>query len=478
MKNHRKRILFVFAILFAISTALAACGEQKAAGDGKTATEGATAPIPEETQNEYSDFPEVKMGGRVFVIMNPEYSMDRHFYTAEEETGDSLNDAAYRRNVELEERFDIKIKSYKSDINCHTSLKKFMASGDDSIDLVVPHPNFGIASLVTEGLLCDWLEMKYIDFSKPCWNVDMQETFKINGRIFYAAGDIPITSIGVGAILFNKVMVKELGLESPYQSVFSGTWTIDKMTEFTKGVSKDINGDGKMDAKDMFGYINNVMDYGFIWSSGLKIAQTDKDGKPVLSLLGDRLGVLIEKMNSLINREDTLTIGDYQKSFDPFADGRALVVGWDIGTYWMNLRPLEFDFGILPMPKLDEAQENYQGFVGAGLMGIPSNVKDPENAGIFIQAYAEGSYKYLRPAFFGNILYNKCVQDEESQDILNIIHANKVYDIGFSFDSKKNLSNIISEVVTKKKSTDFVSFYEKHADQAQADFDSIYEYIK
>ena len=478
MKNHKKRILFVFAILFAVSVALAACGGEKTTGDGDSAPDEATAPIPEETKSEYSDFPEVKMGGRVFVIMNPEYSMDRHFYTAEEETGDSLNDAAYRRNVELEERFDITIKSYKSDINCFTPLSRFMASGDDSIDLVVPHPNFGITSLITEGLLRDWLDMEYIDFSKPCWNVDMQETFKINGRIFYAAGDIPITSIGVGAILFNKVMVKEFGLENPYQHVFSGTWTIDKLTEFTKGVSRDINGDGKMDAKDMFGYINNAMDYGFVWSSGLKIAQNDKDGKPMLSLLGDRLGVLVEKMNSLINREDTFTIDDYVKSFDPFADGRALAVGWDIGTYWMNLRPLEFDFGILPLPKLDEAQENYLNFVGAGLMGIPGNVKDPENTGIFIQAYAEGSYKYLRPAFFGNVLYNKCVQDEESQDILNIIHANKVYDVGFSFDSKKVLTYIISEVVTKKKGTDFVSFYEKHADQVQADFDFIYESIQ
>ncbi|MCL2158987.1 MAG: hypothetical protein FWH48_06245 [Oscillospiraceae bacterium] len=482
MKKIKKYKTMIFAVVCIISIIFAACSTDNA-NDGNNADDVSKnaddSPVVEETtKNEYSEFPDVKMDGRVFTIMNPQYSIERHFYTAEEETGDSLNDAAYRRNVELEERFDISIEVYgASNQDCYAALNKIVASGDDFIDLVVPHPNIGITSLITEGLLLNWLNMKYIDFSKPCWNVDMQNTFKINDKLFYACGDIPVTSVGIGAVLFNKAMVQELGLENPYNYVFSGTWTIDKFIEFTKGASKDVNGDGAMDKNDIFGYINNVMDYGYIWSSGLKIARNDEAGKPTLSLLGERLGLVIEKMNVLINGADSYTVNDFMQSFDHFEDGRALTINWDIGTYWMNLRPIEFDFGILPLPKLDESQENYYNFVGAGLMGIPCNVKDPENVSIIIQAYAEGSYKYLRPAFFGNVLYNKCLKDEESQNIMEMIHSSKVYDVGFSFDSKKIMPYIITEVVTKAKGTDYVSFYEKHADNVQADFDLIYEYV-
>lgn len=483
MKTLKTKKVFIFIIVCVISLIFASCNNNANTDnnnidgtDGNTVENTDTA-VPEETQSEYSEFPDLKMDGRVFKIMNPEYSMERHYYIAEEETGDTLNDAAYRRNVEIEERFGISIEVFAvSDIDCYKALNKLVSSGDNSIDLVVPHPNTGITSLITEGLLYNWLDMEYVDFSKPCWNVDMQNTFKINDKLFYACGDIPITSIGVGAILFNKQMIQELGLDNPYNYVFSGTWTIDKLIEFTKGTSIDLNGDGNMDGNDIFGYISNSMDYGYIWSSGLKIAQNNEEGRPVLSLLGDRLALVIDKMYNLIINANTYIINDFMQSFQHFADGKALTVPWDIGTYWMNLRTVEFDFGILPLPKLTEAQENYSNFVGAGLMGIPSNIKDPGNASIIIQAFAEGSYKYMRPAFFGNVLYNKCLQDEESQNILEMIHSNKVYDIGFSFDSKKVMPYIITEVVIKKKSTDFVSFYEKHADKAQADFDTIYDF--
>ncbi|MCL1793372.1 MAG: hypothetical protein FWG34_05855 [Oscillospiraceae bacterium] len=477
MKSAKRCKLLVLAAIFSITAIFASCGDGKENADKNNTggnPENSGAAPEETTQAEYSDFPDAKMDGRIFVIMNPEYSLERHFYTAEEETGDSLNDAAYKRNAKIEDQFDISIKTHPSETECYTTLNKLVASGDDSVDLVVTHPNY-VTSLITNGLLRNWLDMKYVDFSKPCWNADMQDTFKINGKIFYAAGDITITSIGQSVILFNKEMMQNLSIENPYQHVFAGTWTIDKLMEFIKGASRDTNGNGTIDKDDIFGYVSNASDYAYLWASGLKVAQIDKDGKPALSLLGDRLALVINKSYELIHGADTYIEKDYQTSFHHFEDGRSLAISWDIGTYWMNLRPVEFDFGIAPLPKLDEMQENYYSFVAAGLMGIPVNAKDPDDAGIIIQAYAEGSYRYLRPAFFGNVLYNKCLQDEESQKILEMIQLNKVYDIGFSFDSQKILPYIISETVVQKKSTDFVSFYEKHADRAQADFDLIYD---
>ena len=472
-------LLLACLILVCIITACAG-NDTKGKNDiNENNIENNDSSLVEETQNPYSEFPKVKMDGRVFRILMPEYIVERNYVISEVETGETLNDAAFMRNIEIEDKFDIVIEARGGDMNCHKELSKLVSSGDDSIDLVIPHPTTGITAMVTDGLLLNWNDMKYIDFTKPCWNTDMQNALAIGNKLFYACGDVTVTSQGLGEILFNKEIAQNFGLENPYKYVFDGVWTMDKLSEIIKGVSTDLNGDGVMDKNDMFGYVSTASDSGYLWSCGIKIARNNEEGRPVLAMMDDRMASTVDKLYNLLYGGDAYLEygkkGQYVDGCKHFADGKALTVVWDIGTYWMDMRPIEFDFGILPKPKLNEIQENYYGMVAAGIMGIPLNVKDPENTSIIIQAYAEGSYKYLHPAFIDVVLYNKCLRDEESQKILEMIFDNKVYDFGFSFDANYNLAYILNEVVLRGGSTDFVSYYEKYAEGTQANFDKIYE---
>lgn len=54
-----------------------------------------------------------------------------------------------------------------------------------------------------------------------------------------------------------------------------------------------------------------------------------------------------------------------------------------------HLRDFEGNFGVVPMPKLDEAQESYQSMIatwGTLMTTIPSSAKDPERTGIILDA--------------------------------------------------------------------------------------------
>jgi ABC-type glycerol-3-phosphate transport system substrate-binding protein len=282
--------------------------------------------------------------------------------------------------------------------------------------------------------------------------------------------------------MYNKKLAEDLGLygaETLYQMVSEGKWTMDVFTQLVRDASADLTGTGTVDyAEDRFGltcvnWLHMIMVGGF----GEFLVTKDDNDIPFLSCTTERFLRAYQTMVEFMNREGWVAIdGSHNIGSTEvvFASDRALMCIQVLSCVRLY-REMDSDFGILPLPKLDEAQENYRVFVGSGLLGIPNNIREPDDAGIIIQAMAEKSYKYLRPAFFDNVLYHKCLRDEESQQILELIFNNRIYDFGFSFDSNRNIAMIIGEVVRRQQSRDYASFYERHADRTQLDFDRVYE---
>ena len=56
---------------------------------------------------------------------------------------------------------------------------------------------------------------------------------------------------------FNKNLMDRYGMEYPYQAVMDGKWTFDMLCELGMRVSEDLNGDGKLDGEDLYGWITS-----------------------------------------------------------------------------------------------------------------------------------------------------------------------------------------------------------------------------
>ena len=58
-----------------------------------------------------------------------------------------------------------------------------------------------------------------------------------------------------------------------------------------------------------------------------------------------------------------------------------------------NYRDIELDFGLLPLPKYDEKQENYSTNVNLATpyIFVPVSVKEPDKVGFALEALAEAS---------------------------------------------------------------------------------------
>ena len=100
---------------------------------------------------------------------------------------------------------------------------------------------------------------------------------------------------------------------------------------------------------------------------------------------------------------------------------------------------------------------------------MPITCRDTELTGVTLEAMAYGSTTTLTPAYYDNALKTRYVRDEESGDMLDIIFATRVYDLGFISDWG-GAGNLISNLYSGK-STDLASRWQKIQKVAQKQLD-------
>ena len=92
---------------------------------------------------------------------------------------------------------------------------------------------------------------------------------------------------------------------------------------------------------------------------------------------------------------------------------------------------METDFGIIPYPKYDDAQDRYYSRIEAcELFCVPVTNKNHEFAGVVLEALAAESAKSVIPSYYDVALQGKVTRDEESSEMLDLIFNTRVFDWG------------------------------------------------
>ena len=382
---------------------------------------------------------------------------------AEEETGEIINDAVYKRNQEVSEKFGVKFSVIKSsNSNYETDAMKNILAGDDAYDVIVPHARAAF-SYVTSNMLLDWRkDLPYVDLSKPWWSADMQKSFTIKNKLFTMTGDLSYTSLAQAhCLIFNKSIFDELGLDYPYDLVRKGDWTFEEMTKLADKAVKDINGDGviKVD-DDRIGYF--TQQWGgptdVIYTGGQRIFGKDDKGLPTLTLNSEKTITIFDKYFRFLDTDaafcSTSTFGGAKTN--PFRDDRAM-----FSTAGLNdlsgLRDMKSDFGVLPLPKFDKT-DKYATIVDGShnLYCVPITATDPSRTSVILEALSIIGSKEVIPAFYDVALQTKFTRDADSAEMIDIIRDSRVYDLGYLAggdlqSAGRDLANSTSK--------DFASYY-------------------
>lgn len=478
--------LCIFIVVLAVFAGFISCSQNTDDENQKnTATDAADEKTGEEAADYLDsikpDIPGADFGGYEFRVLtndNCTHTIPLHTrdIIAEQETGEPINDAVYKRNAEIEEKFNIKIKNIAlgTDYTPANTLKNAVSAGDDAYDLMVTYAP-GAAQSAAAGHLLNWNTIPYIDMSKPWWFQSAVENLSVGNKIFLSLSDLSISTMHyVYMVYFNKDLQKDFNVENLYELVRSGKWTFDKISEVTKGITLDLNGDGMMNDDDRYGAIISYAALNFFYAGGNTLTQKDENNYPYLNIATERAVNTFEKAYDICHADYVRFAPEWaneNEMRDMFKSGQAFLYFHSLSKI-DSLRDMETDFGVLPYPKLDEAQKKYSSYIDLHnpLMGVPATVNDLERIGAVIEDLSYLSRKYLVPAYYDTTLKTKFARDEDSVEMLDIIRDGVVFDFGCVYDVS---TAFVFQTQINAKKRDFVSAIEKITNSAQKNLDKV-----
>ncbi len=115
-----------------------------------------------------------------------------------------------------------------------------------------------------------------------------------------------------------------------------------------------------------------------------------------------------------------------------FQAGRALFYQGPLGISSTDFRALEFEYGVLPLPKYDAAQDRYYTMVSEYTLAlnIPRTASDPKRSGAVIDYLSFLGMRDVIPVVQEALCY-KGMRDQDSIEMFEIILDSMSMDIGY-----------------------------------------------
>jgi len=499
MKILNKRILSL--LLAVLSTASMAVSCSSGNGDNSSVSENTadtsasadTAAAETEVPTIPDYLPNVNYDGYSFrMLTTDEVGSVRYSFELDTDAmnGDVLNDAVYERNMAVEEKLGVEIKQVP---HAKSDFKKAFANsvmvGDDSYDLYFDNIMECMKVGYLYALSVD--NLPYVDLSKSWWDDIFMGQSAIGGVNYGLSGDINLLDDNnTWIIFFNKVLAAENDLGDLYSYVYDGTWTIDVLSKICADITEDINGDSVLNYLDRWGMITSSNHAAsMFWSADAMFGTLMDNGEIDMHIDSEHNINVLEKLYGLFSDTSKILISnrDIPSGIDGlnnfgyggkiFRESRALAFGACLTTL-SSMREMDDDFGYLPNPKYNEAQEKYYSTTQewtASMFLVPKTAPDPERTSIILEAMASASSKIVVPAFYDVQLARKYSRDDESEAILDILFENRVLDPvqAFNFGKIRATTTQILE-----SSTNIIaSSIESVKNAAQTDYEKTLEAI-
>jgi hypothetical protein len=261
------------------------------------------------------------------------------------------------------------------------------------------------------------------------------------------------------------------------------------MIEICENVATDLDGDDMINTgEDLWGALGQDDPVYYLFNgAGLKFAHIDDDGYIAYDY-GDEDSVLTldyifneiiyaDWYGHTIHRTDASSGPSNSKMFKA---GNALF-SFDCVKGVLGLRDMEENYGILPVPKYDAAQENYSSLVWVHhdcTLGIPEAVVDKEMVSIVLEYLSYLSYYEVYPIFYDTVLMGRSTRDEQSREMLQIVFETRSFDPGQYWDLGSGLHGASGYLrLAATKNTNIASIWEKWKKAVETNFDKINEFV-
>ncbi len=495
------RSVIVLLLAVTMILPLAACGggntnvtpTQTTAGAEDVTTESTTEAA---TTQVTLDLPDTDWKGRAFRVLGDSGSAGARPQFAnfeiltEELNGEVFNDALFNRNADVSKKYNFTFEQYLDPTVNHTGtlLQQYVAAGEDNFDLVFMFLG-KIGGSAQNGHLLNMNNVKYIDFTKPWWNEDVNESTSISGKVYFTTSDYSLRDKNRAYVLiYNPKLASDNKIPDLVPLVREGKWVVDKMTEYNEIVAKDIDGDGVMTDADVWGItMDSYNSLNAFWvSCDCRCISKDSKGDYSITINNQHTIDALDKLiKALCNTNTGGFCNDFQGkvtydywSFSAlsFVGGKALFNTAFPHSLEQRSEMCDFDYTVIPFPKYDEAQEKYLTMPdpNAMLFGIPVTLKDTDFAGFMLEALSYASTDTTLKAYIEITCKSKYSANPVSTEMLDVTFDGIRYDIDKIYGI--GLYDLINAVAAAKDNN-FASAYAAAKDSVQTKLDDLVKAI-
>jgi ABC-type glycerol-3-phosphate transport system substrate-binding protein len=423
-----KKLISLLVLVAMVATMAVACGGNDAPAETTAkpgtdpVTEGATEPVT--TVDDYAhDLPaDLKFDGKELIIGTYEggnigQGWANFFDVDEPEPGNLIEEAAYNRNLEVEQLLGITI-TCKSDwiwqSGLGVALDATTQSGVCVYDVMFLESIYSYESLIIDELIKDIAQMPYMDLSKPYYNKMYNDTYYLRDNLYFFISDITYPCQNAAEFLVNLDELVDHGYEKNYlyEKVNNNDFILQDVFDMIEGTWKDLNGDNAPDMGDFFGFGGHPYSPCYLYpGAGLLGTYLTEDGF-AFDYGTDYSIEVMDRIIDLVHHADSF-VSDWNNT-NMFFEGRALFMGY--ASTIRTLQDLDFECGVLPFPKFNEEQDRFYSATSGGAVIVPANMASEDFTGAVIEAMASGSGKYFVPAFYEQYLEQGVLNDDYSRE--------------------------------------------------------------
>jgi len=197
----------------------------------------------------------------------------------------------------------------------------------------------------------------------------------------------------------------------------------------------------------------------------LKIVEKTEDNYIKVNFGSERNEEILTKLKDWFTASDGfLYQSDGWTDVPQFAEYENCVFVMQSLQRCVNLRDYDVDYGIVPIPKYDELQEDFTA-VGTGLVvSFPVSATNIERSAAIADSLAYYGRLYVLPAYVENTLMYKGTRDEDAARMIEIILDSVFYDFGKEYSSFDGWSCAMLDF--QRSNQGFASFYEARNQKA------------
>lgn len=384
----------------------------------------------------------------------------------DETVSTTLSKELERRNTYVEEMLDVSITAVQSDEQ--TMLEEMQAAvraGAYYADLI-EFPQSYISIYGAAGVLMNLQSLPGLYLDAEYFNSTGTSAGTGGDMIYALTGYASLNPDALSAVFFNKGLMDQLQMESPYALVDRGEWTMDKYLEYTTALSTLDGGYYSYAAQNTATYLPDLL----FFSGGQRLTHSERGAYPYINFNAADTADLFAKMSAIVY--DEKAYGNALSGISAFNEGNTLFLIDRLNTM-PSIANSSVEWGVLPLPKYSAAQESYASlayYEDAMFFGAVPTISDVQKASDVLMALNMISYGMSADAWVQNASY-LYLRDNDSIRMLDIVLKNAVYDFAYTFSNSNNAipSATFSAV---RNTTGGISSLQRYLDMWGARFES------